>query len=128
EVSEYLVPHPIIRKISFTGSTAVGKHLAALAGRYMKRVTMELGGHAPAIVFEDADLDGAVKMLVANKFRNAGQVCISPTRMLVQEGVYRPFVEKFIAAAKAVKVGNGMDKDTRMGPLAHARRVEAMDA
>jgi succinate-semialdehyde dehydrogenase / glutarate-semialdehyde dehydrogenase len=128
EISEYLIPHPVIRKISFTGSTAVGKHLAALAGRHMKRVTMELGGHAPAIVFEDADLDGAVKLLAANKYRNAGQVCISPTRFLVQESVYRPFVEKFIAASKAMKVGDGLDKETRMGPLAHARRVEAMDA
>jgi succinate-semialdehyde dehydrogenase/glutarate-semialdehyde dehydrogenase len=127
EVSEYLIPHPVIRKISFTGSTAVGKHLAALAGQHMKRMTMELGGHAPAIVFEDADLDGAVKLLAANKFRNAGQVCVSPTRFLVQESVYRPFVDKFIAAAKAVKVGDGLDKATRMGPLAHARRVEAMD-
>jgi succinate-semialdehyde dehydrogenase / glutarate-semialdehyde dehydrogenase len=128
EISEYLVPHPVIRKISFTGSTAVGKHLAALAGMHMKRVTMELGGHAPAIVFEDADIDGAVKLLAANKFRNAGQVCVSPTRFLVQESVYRPFLDKFIAATKAVKVGDGMDKETRMGPLAHARRVEAMDA
>jgi len=128
EVSEYLIPHPIIRKISFTGSTAVGKHLASLAGKYMKRVTMELGGHAPAIVFDDADIDSAVKILSANKFRNAGQVCIAPTRFLVQENVYRPFLEKFIAATKAVKVGDGLDKATRMGPLAHARRVEAMDA
>jgi succinate-semialdehyde dehydrogenase/glutarate-semialdehyde dehydrogenase len=128
EISEYLIPHPVIRKISFTGSTAVGKHLAALAGQHMKRVTMELGGHAPAIVFEDADLDGAVKLLSANKYRNAGQVCIAPTRFLVHETVYRPFVEKFIAASKAVKVGSGLDKETRMGPLAHARRVEAMEA
>jgi succinate-semialdehyde dehydrogenase / glutarate-semialdehyde dehydrogenase len=128
EISEYLIPHPVIRKISFTGSTAVGKHLASLAGQHMKRVTMELGGHAPAIVFEDADLDGAAKLLAANKYRNAGQVCISPTRFLVQESVYRPFLEKFIAASKAVKVGDGFDKETRMGPLAHARRVEAMDA
>ncbi|HXQ50388.1 MAG TPA: NAD-dependent succinate-semialdehyde dehydrogenase [Stellaceae bacterium] len=128
EISEYLIPHPVIRKISFTGSTAVGKHLASLAGAHMKRVTMELGGHAPAIVFEDADLDGAAKLLAANKYRNAGQVCISPTRFLIQESVYRPFLEKFIAASKAVKVGDGLDKETRMGPLAHARRVEAMDA
>jgi succinate-semialdehyde dehydrogenase / glutarate-semialdehyde dehydrogenase len=128
DISEYLIPHPVIRKISFTGSTAVGKHLAMLAGQHMKRVTMELGGHAPAIVFEDADLDAAVKLLSANKYRNAGQVCIAPTRFLVQESVYRPFLEKFIAAAKAVKVGDGLDKETRMGPLAHARRVEAMDA
>ena len=129
EISEYLIPHPVIRKISFTGSTAVGKHLAALAGAHMKRVTMELGGHAPAIVFEDADIDGAVKILAANKFRNAGQVCVSPTRFLVQESVYRPVRRASSSpAAKAVKVGDGLDKATRMGPLAHARRVEAMDA
>ncbi len=127
EVSEYLIPHPIIRKISFTGSTAVGKHLAALAGLHMKRVTMELGGHAPAIVFADADLDNAAKILSANKFRNAGQVCVSPTRFLVHESVYKPFVDKFVAAAKSLKVGNGLDKDTRMGPLANPRRVDAME-
>ena len=114
--------------MSFTGSTAVGKHLAELAGRHMKRATMELGGHAPAIVFEDADLDSAVKILSANKFRNAGQICIAPTRFLVQENVYRPFVEKFIAATKALKVGDGMQKETRWVRLAHARRVEAMEA
>jgi succinate-semialdehyde dehydrogenase/glutarate-semialdehyde dehydrogenase len=128
EISEYLVPHPVIRKISFTGSTAVGKHLAMLAGRHMKRVTMELGGHAPAIVFDDADIDVAVKILSANKFRNAGQICVAPTRFLVQEKVYAPFVEKFVAAAKAIKVGDGLDKATRMGPLANARRVDAMEA
>lgn len=128
EISEYLVPHPVIRKISFTGSTAVGKHLAMLAGKHMKRVTMELGGHAPAIVFDDADVDTAAKLLVLNKFRNAGQVCISPTRMLVQEPVYERFVDKFVAHAKAVKVGDGLDKNTEMGPLTHARRVEAMEA
>ena len=128
EISEYLIPHPVIRKVTFTGSTAVGKQLAALAGKYMKRSTMELGGHAPAIVFEDADVDAAVKILSANKFRNAGQVCVSPTRFLVHEKVYGPFVDKFVAAAKALKVGDGMEKDTRMGPLANARRVEAMEA
>jgi succinate-semialdehyde dehydrogenase/glutarate-semialdehyde dehydrogenase len=127
EISEYLIPHPVIRKISFTGSTPVGKHLAALAGQHMKRITMELGGHAPAIVFEDADVDVAAKLLAANKFRNAGQVCVSPTRFLVHEQVYEPFVEKFVAAAKAVKVGNGIEKETRMGPLANARRVDAME-
>ena len=127
EISEYLIPHPVIRKVSFTGSVAVGKHLAALAGQHMKRATMELGGHAPAIVFDDADIDGAVKILAANKYRNAGQVCVSPTRFLVQESVYRPFLEKFIAASKAMKVGDGLDKETRMGPLAHARRVEAIE-
>ncbi|HLI13906.1 MAG TPA: NAD-dependent succinate-semialdehyde dehydrogenase [Alphaproteobacteria bacterium] len=128
EISEYLIPHPVIRKISFTGSTAVGKQLAALAGRHMKRVTMELGGHAPAIVFEDADVDQAAKVLSANKYRNAGQVCISPTRFLVQEPIYESFVDKFVAATKAIKVGDGLDEKTQMGPLAHARRVEAMEA
>ena len=88
EISEYLIPHPVIRKISFTGSTNVGKQLSALAGLHMKRATMELGGHAPAIVFDDADVDMAAKILAAAKFRNAGQVCISPTRFLVQDGVY----------------------------------------
>src|SRR6202008_4726214 len=127
EVSEYLIPHPIIKKVTFTGSTPVGKHLASLAGAHMKRVTMELGGHAPAIVFDDADVDVAVKLLSANKFRNAGQVCVSPTRFLVQEKVYEPFVEKFVKAAKGLKVGDGLDKETRMGPLANARRVEAME-
>jgi succinate-semialdehyde dehydrogenase/glutarate-semialdehyde dehydrogenase len=128
EVSEYLVPHPLIRKISFTGSTAVGKHLAALAGLHMKRATMELGGHAPGIVFEDADVDQAVKVLAGGKFRNAGQVCVAPTRLLVQEKVYQSFVDKFTAAAKAIKVGDGLDEKTRMGPLAHSRRIDAMEA
>ncbi len=128
EISEYLIPHPTIRKVSFTGSVPVGKHLAGLAGRYMKRSTMELGGHSPAIVFEDADVDLAAKLLGGAKFRNAGQVCISPTRFLVHESIYGRFVDRFVAHAKAVKVGNGLEKDVKMGPLAHARRVEAMEA
>ncbi|HEY7580570.1 MAG TPA: NAD-dependent succinate-semialdehyde dehydrogenase [Acetobacteraceae bacterium] len=127
EISEYLIPHPIIRKISFTGSTAVGKQLAALAGAHMKRVTMELGGHAPAIVFDDADVDVASKLLAAAKYRNAGQVCISPTRMLVQERVYERFVDGFVQHSKAVKVGDGLDPDTRMGPTANPRRIAAME-
>ena len=128
EISEYLIPHPIIRKMSFTGSTVVGKQLAALAGLHMKRVTMELGGHAPSIVFDDADIDLASKLLAVNKMRNAGQVCVSPTRFLVQEKVFPAFVEKFTAAVKATKVGDGLDKDTRMGPMANARRIAAMEA
>jgi succinate-semialdehyde dehydrogenase/glutarate-semialdehyde dehydrogenase len=127
EISEYLIPHPIIRKISFTGSIPVGKHLAMLAGQHMKRATMELGGHAPAIVFADADVDIAAKLLAANKFRNAGQVCIAPTRFLVHDEVYEKFVDKFVGAAKTLKVGDGLDKDTRMGPLANSRRLEAME-
>ena len=127
EISEYLIPHPVVRKISFTGSTAVGKHLAALAGAHMKRVTMELGGHAPAIICNDADLDQAAKILSANKFRNAGQVCIAPTRFLVQRDVYEPFVERFVQAVQAIKVGNGLEAGTTMGPLANSRRVAAME-
>ena len=126
EISEYLIPNPIIRKITFTGSTPVGKKLAALAGQHMKRITMELGGHAPAIVFGDADVDTAVKQLAASKFRNAGQVCIAPTRFLVHESVYERFTEGFVKAASSLKVGDGMDAGSRMGPLANARRIEAM--
>ena len=127
EVSEYLIPHPIIRKITFTGSTPVGKQLAAMAGLHMKRATMELGGHAPAIVFEDTDVDRAASLLAGAKFRNAGQVCISPTRFLVHENVYDRFVEGFAKATKALKVGNGLTEGTTMGPLANARRITAME-
>jgi succinate-semialdehyde dehydrogenase/glutarate-semialdehyde dehydrogenase len=127
EISEYLIPHPTIRKISFTGSTVVGKHLAAMAGAHMKRATMELGGHAPAIVCADADIDAAAKILSANKFRNAGQVCVAPTRFIVQNEVFAPFLERFVAAAKAIKVGDGLDPETKMGPLANDRRVAAME-
>ncbi len=127
EISEYLIPHPTIKKISFTGSTAVGKQLAALAGLHMKRVTMELGGHAPAIIFDDADIDLASRTMAAAKFRNAGQVCVSPTRFLVQESVYENFVGKFVALAEKVKVGDGMDPTTTMGPLANPRRIPAME-
>lgn len=127
EISQYLIPHPTVRKISFTGSTVVGKQLAALAGLHMKRITMELGGHAPAIVFDDADLDTAARLLSAAKFRNAGQVCVAPTRFLVQESVYEDFVGKFVALAKAIDVGNGVEEKSTMGPLANDRRIEAVD-
>ncbi|GAA5264862.1 succinate-semialdehyde dehydrogenase/glutarate-semialdehyde dehydrogenase [Acidiphilium sp. MT5] len=127
EISEYLIPHRAVRKISFTGSTAVGKHLAALAGKHMKRATMELGGHAPAIVFEDADLDAAAKILAANKFRNAGQVCVAPTRFLVQDSVYDGFMERFLGAVAKIKVGDGLDPSSTMGPLANERRIPAIE-
>lgn len=127
EISEYLIAHPVIRKISFTGSTPVGKQLASLAGLHMKRATMELGGHAPAIVFDDADIDAAARILAANKFRNSGQVCVCPTRFIVQEKVYEPFVERFVAHAKALQVGNGMQPGTTMGPLVNKRRLEAIE-
>ncbi len=127
EISEYLIPHPVIKKMSFTGSTVVGKQLAALAGAHMKRVTMELGGHAPAIVFDDADVDLASRMLAGAKYRNAGQVCVSPTRMLVQEKVYEQFVDGFVAHTKKLKVGDGLESGTTMGPLANPRRITAME-
>lgn len=127
EISSYLIPHPVIKKISFTGSTVVGKELAAMAGSHMKRVTMELGGHAPALVFDDADVSQAVKILSANKYRNAGQVCVAPTRFLVQEKVYQQFVDGFVQASESLTVGNGMEKGVRMGPLANSRRIEAMN-
>jgi succinate-semialdehyde dehydrogenase/glutarate-semialdehyde dehydrogenase len=127
EISAYLIAHPVIKKISFTGSTAVGKQLAALAGSHMKRVTMELGGHAPAVVFDDADVPLAIKTLAANKFRNAGQVCVAPTRFIVQDDVYDDFLDGFVKAAEALKVGDGLEKGVRMGPLANGRRVEAME-
>jgi succinate-semialdehyde dehydrogenase/glutarate-semialdehyde dehydrogenase len=127
EISEYLIPSPVIRKISFTGSVAVGKHLNALAASHMKRATMELGGHAPVLVFDDADVDGAAKLMAAFKYRNAGQVCVSPTRFFVHDKVYDSFVDQFVDIARTTKVGDGLDPDSRMGPLANPRRVNAME-
>jgi succinate-semialdehyde dehydrogenase / glutarate-semialdehyde dehydrogenase len=126
EISAYLIPHPVIRKITFTGSTAVGKQLAALAGQHMKRVTMELGGHAPVIICEDADIELAVKSVGAMKFRNAGQVCISPTRFLVHHSVHDDFVKAMGQLANGLKVGDGLAQGTQMGPLANTRRITAM--
>ena len=128
DISNHLIPHPVIRKISFTGSTVVGKQLASLAGAHMKRVTMELGGHAPAIVFDDADIHLAVRLLAAAKFRNAGQVCVAPTRFLIQEPVFDKFLDGLVKAAEAIKVGDGLSDGVTMGPLANARRVGAMEA
>jgi len=126
EISGYLIPHPVIRKVTFTGSTPVGKQLAAMAGQHMKRVTMELGGHAPVIVCEDADIGLAVKAAGAAKFRNAGQVCISPTRFLVHESVKNEFAQALAQYAQGLKVGDGLAEGVQMGPLANPRRVTAM--
>jgi succinate-semialdehyde dehydrogenase/glutarate-semialdehyde dehydrogenase len=127
EISEYLIADPVIRKITFTGSTPVGKHLAMLAGKYMKRITMELGGHSPVIVCEDANLDQAVQRLSTAKFRNAAQICTSPTRFMVHENIYDNFLESFTNSAKKLKLCDGLDPDTSMGPLANDRRVQAME-
>lgn len=127
EISSYLIGHPIIRKVTFTGSTVVGKQLAALAGSHMKRVTMELGGHAPVIICDDADMEIAVKAMVAAKYRNAGQVCISPTRFYVQKKIADRYISEFTKAALNIKVGDGLMGATKMGPLANPRRLEAME-
>jgi len=126
EISSYVVPHPVVRKITFTGSTMVGKQLAAMAGQHMKRVTMELGGHAPVIVCDDADLALAVKATAAAKYRNAGQVCIAPTRFLVHESLTSKFAEAMAQFARSLKVGDGLAPGTQMGPLANPRRLGAM--
>ena len=127
-ISEHLIASPIVRKISFTGSVPVGKHLAQLAAKGMKRATMELGGHSPVVVFGDADPEKSADTISAFKYRNAGQVCISPTRFYVQENIYDRFLKRFTDNAKALKLGDGMEKDTTMGPLANARRLDAMDS
>lgn len=127
EVSSYLIAHPKVRKISFTGSTAVGKQLMKLAADGMKRTTMELGGHAPVIVFDDVDAASVAKIAAGGKYRNAGQVCISPTRFFVHESKYKQFVDTFTEVASGLKLGDGLDPTTQMGPMANARRLEAMD-
>jgi succinate-semialdehyde dehydrogenase / glutarate-semialdehyde dehydrogenase len=127
-VSRTLIASPIIRKISFTGSTAVGKQLMRLASDGVKRITMELGGHAPVLVFDDCDLEKTLDLVVAQKFRNAGQVCVSPTRFFVQSGIYHAFITGFAARTAKVNVGNGLEAATQMGPLANPRRPIAIGA
>ena len=125
-VSRQLIASPVIRKISFTGSVPVGKHLLKLAADGVKRTTMELGGHAPVLVFDDCDLERTLDIIVPQKFRNAGQVCVSPTRFYVQSGIYKRFAEEFTARTERLTVGNGMNEGTQMGPLANVRRPEAV--
>jgi succinate-semialdehyde dehydrogenase/glutarate-semialdehyde dehydrogenase len=127
QVSEHLLGKDAVRKISFTGSIPVGKHLAALAAKGMKRTTMELGGHSPVVVFADADPEKAADTIAAFKYRNAGQVCISPTRFYVQEQVYKKFLARFTDYAKAIKLGDGLEQGITMGPMANARRIDAME-
>jgi succinate-semialdehyde dehydrogenase / glutarate-semialdehyde dehydrogenase len=128
EISEYLIPQSRIRLITFTGSIPVGKHLAEMAGRYMKPAIMELGGHAPVIVCDDVDPVATAAASVMGKSRNAGQVCVAPTRFFVQEAIYEPFAQAFAEQAAQLKIGNGLDPSTQMGPLANARRIDAMEA
>src|SRR4029079_2182106 len=127
-VSETLIARRVIRKVRFTGSTNVGKHLMRLCADSMTRVTMELGGHAPVLIFDDCDLEKTLDMVVPQKVRNAGQVCVSPTRFYVQSGIYEAFVKGFAERTAKVKIGNGLEADTRMGPLANKRRPDVIDA
>ena len=126
EVSEHLCRSKIPRKLSFTGSIPVGKHLQKLAADNMIRCTMELGGHSPLMVFDDTDIDMAAKISVAGKFRNAGQVCVSPTRFLVQDTIKEQFIRAVITETNKIKVGNGLDDDINMGPLIAERRIDIM--
>ena len=127
EVSQQLISAPAIRKVTFTGSVPVGRHLAELAARHLKRITLELGGHAPVIVCRDADIDRTVQMMVAHKFRNAGQACLAPTRFYVDQSVYGNFLDAFTAASFNLKLGAGLAASTQMGPLANARRLAAVE-
>jgi succinate-semialdehyde dehydrogenase/glutarate-semialdehyde dehydrogenase len=127
-VSEHLMASDLVKKISFTGSIPVGKHLAGLAAKGMKRATMELGGHSPVVVFADADPEKTADTIAAFKYRNAGQVCISPTRFYVQEPSYKKFLARFTEYANGLKVGDGLEKGNAMGPLANPRRLDAMEA
>mgnify|MGYP001290635066 CR=1 FL=1 len=123
-----LTSNPLVRKITFTGSTAVGKLLTAAAAATMKRVSMELGGNAPFIVFDDADLDAAVAGAIQSKYRNSGQTCVCANRFLVQSGIYDAFVEKLAAATRALKVGNGLEEGVTQGPLIDAAAVRKVEA
>ena len=127
DVSKHVLGAWIPRKMSFTGSIPVGKHLQKLAADTMKRCTIELGGHAPVIVFEDADIENAINVTSGFKFRNAGQVCISPTRFYIHDNVYKKFLEGFTERTKAIKVGNGLDDGVQMGPLIDSRRLPIME-
>jgi succinate-semialdehyde dehydrogenase/glutarate-semialdehyde dehydrogenase len=128
EVSTHIMGSEVIRKVSFTGSTAVGKQLMKLAAERAQRTTMELGGHAPVLVFDDVDAKKVGALAAAGKFRNAGQVCVSPTRFMVHDRAHDAFLESFVEAAEKLKIGHGMEAGVQMGPLANPRRVDAMTA
>ena len=128
DISAHLIAHPAIRKVSFTGSVAVGKQLASLAGLHMKPATMELGGHAPVLVFADSDVASVAALMTRSKYRNAGQVCVSPTRFLVEEKAFDEFRDAFVAEAAKIRVGPGLEEGTTMGPLVSARRLDAIQS
>lgn len=127
QVSSHLIASPIIRKMTFTGSVPIGRLLSARAAAGVKPITLELGGHGPVLVFEDADIEKAAVEGVANRFRGTGQVCISSTRFLIQRGAYQAFTDHFVAATNALRIGNGLDPDTQVGPLANPRQLSKME-
>jgi succinate-semialdehyde dehydrogenase/glutarate-semialdehyde dehydrogenase len=127
-IAEQLISSDIIKKISITGSTRVGKLILKQAAEKVQRVTMELSGHSPFIVFDDADMNKATDMAISAKFRNNGQVCISPNRFYIQENKKNEFVNLFIDKAKKLKIGNGMDPDTQLGPLTTQKRLNEVEA
>ncbi|MFA5664846.1 NAD-dependent succinate-semialdehyde dehydrogenase [Castellaniella sp.] len=127
-ISDQLLAAEEIRALTFTGSTVIGRALAQKAAAGLKRATLELGGHAPVLVFEDADMESAIRHIATAKFRNSGQVCTSPTRIYVQEAMYETFCNHFAERAAALKIGNGLDESVQMGPLANPRRLAAMQA
>lgn len=127
QVSSHLIASPIIRKVTFTGSVPIGRLLSARAAEGVKPITLELGGHGPVLVFADADIEKAATEGVANRFRGTGQVCISSTRFLIQRGAYQAFVDHFVAATKALRIGDGLHPDTQVGPLANPRQLAKME-
>ncbi|CAB3849327.1 NAD-dependent succinate-semialdehyde dehydrogenase [Achromobacter anxifer] len=128
EISRRLIESPLIRMVTFTGSTSIGRELAVMAAAGLKRATLELGGHAPVLVFDDADIEAAADTVLAAKLRNSGQICTSPTRMYVQQSVYERFVARLAERARGWRVGNGLDAGVQMGPLANPRRLAAMES
>lgn len=128
EVGEMLCTHPLVRKVSFTGSTAVGKHILGQTAETVKKVSMELGGNAPCIVFEDADLDKAVQGALISKYRNAGQTCVCTNRLYLHDDIYDLFISKYTAAVMQLKVGNGLDEGTDIGPLINEKAVKKVTA
>jgi len=126
-ISDAIMASKAVRKISFTGSTAVGKLLMRNAAETMKKVSMELGGNAPYIVFEDADIDAAVQGAIANKFRNAGQVCVSVNRFYIHNAIYDRFTRQLAEEVNKLKVGNGMDEGVIVGPLIEASALEKVE-
>jgi succinate-semialdehyde dehydrogenase/glutarate-semialdehyde dehydrogenase len=127
EIGNELTSNPIVRKLTFTGSTPVGKMLQAECAKTVKKTSMELGGNAPFIVFDDADLDAAVQGAMVSKYRNAGQTCVCSNRLLVQEGVYDAFVEKLVKATAELAVGDGMQDGIAIGPLVNTSAVNDVD-